>query len=257
MGFLARRTTAPAAPAGPAAPAAQPATAVPEGQPRINWHHHGALGWDKLPEAARAALAAAGWAATASLAAWAHAATTRRDPAGRYWRDTDAWWIDQATFLTVRAREALDHLGTGPDGRPTLRRARSGGGTVHLAAHPLTGDPPTGQRWSRHPQPAGATGSPAAARVTEVAIEILPRAVQDLLGHPTGQGAIRHYPPHGGYHDQVYAYRRVSPTALVVIGAVREGGAYPDPDTAIDAADWHITTYRPHVGAPTKSRLAM
>lgn len=122
---------------------------------------------------------------------------------------------------------------------------------------PLPATPPTGQRWSRPPQPAGATGSPAAARVTEVAIEILPRAVQDLLGHPTGQGAIRHYPPHGGYHDQVYAYRRVCPTALVAVAAVREGGAYPDPDTAIDAADWHITTYRPHVGAPAESVLGM
>ncbi|ALL79687.1 hypothetical protein AD006_31515 (plasmid) [Pseudonocardia sp. EC080610-09] len=69
--------------------------------------------------------------------------------------------------------------------------------------------------------------------------------------------AIRRHPAHGGYHDQVLAFRRISPTELIAVAAVREAGAYPDPDTAIAAADWHITTYRPQIGSPTSTELQM
>ncbi|BBG05741.1 MULTISPECIES: hypothetical protein [Pseudonocardia] len=211
-----------------------------------------------MPEQARHALAAAGWATTDPLAASSYTPTTRRDAGGRYWRDTDAWWIDQATLLIVRAREALTHLGTGSGGRPRLRRAHGGGGTVQVTTHQLTGPVPTGQRWSRPPQTSDPAGDRTdAVRFTDTSIELLPRAVQDELGRPTGQGALRHYPPHGGYRDQVSAYRRICATELLVVCAVREGGAYPDPDSAIDAADWHITTYRPQVGTPAESVLTM
>ena len=253
MGFLARRTPAPPAPTGPAA---GPPAAVPPA--RIKWQHHDAIGWERLPAPARGALARTGWAVTAPIAACTYyAPTTRRDPAGRYWRDTDAWWIDRDTLLVVRAREALTQIGTGSDGRPRLRRRRRGGGTVQLTTHQLTGPAPTGQRWSRPPQGSAAGVGGPEHRLTDAAVEVLPRAIQDEIGHPTGQGAIRHYPPHGGYHEQVFAYRRISPTELVVVSATREAGAYPDPDTAIAAADWHVTTYRPHVGAPSESALAM
>ncbi|MFP5070911.1 hypothetical protein ACLFMI_14755 [Pseudonocardia nantongensis] len=252
MGFLARRTSTPPAPATPATP---PATVSPTPS-RINWQHDRPVGWTALPEPARRALAAAGWADTAPMAAYAYAPTTRRDAGGRFWRDTDAWWIDQATLLTVRAREALIPLGMGADARPRLGVQPGGGGRVRVAAHPLSGPPPTGQRW-RRPQSTDPVCGHGEVRLTDAAIEILPRAVQDEIGRPTGQGGIRSYPPHGGYYDRVYAYRRVAPTELLVLAAVRECGAYPDPDTAIDAADWHITTYRPQVGAPSESTLAM
>lgn len=251
MGFLARRTPTPPGPAAASGPPAGPVTPS-----RLNWHHDRPFGWKALPEPARHALASAGWATTAPLAASSYTPTTRRDGGGRYWRDTDAWWIDRDTLLIVRAREALERLGTGPDGHPQLRRAR-GGDTVRFTTHPLTGPSPTGQRWRRPQQPTGPVGGHGEVRLTDAAIELLPRAVQAEIGRPTGQVAIRSYPPHGGYYDRVYAYRRVSPTELLVVAAVRECGAYPDPDTAIDAADWHITTYHPQVGAPSESALAM
>lgn len=251
MGFLARRTPTPPGPAATSEPPAAPVTPA-----RLNWHHDRPFGWKALPEPARHALASAGWATTAPLAASSYTPTTRRDAGGRYWRDTDAWWINQDSLLLVRVREALTHLGTGPDGRPRLRRR--GGGKVQLTTHPLTGPPPAGQRWSRPAHTSAAAGGhDSGVRFTDTAIELLPRAVQDELGRPTGQVAIRSYPDHGGYYDQVYAYRRVSPAELLVVAAVREAGAYPDPDTAIDAADWHITTYRPRVGAASESVLAM
>ncbi|MBC3189532.1 hypothetical protein H7X46_00425 [Pseudonocardia sp. C8] len=253
MGDLIPRSTRP--PASAASPATAPAGQ--DGIARINWEHDRPVGWNLLSELARRALAGAGWATTPALAAWAHAPTTRRDPAGGYWRDTDAWWVDTTILLTVRAREALDQIGTGRDGRPRLRLARSGGGRVQVAAHALTGPPPTGQRWSRPQRPTGSTADPGPVRMTDAAIEVLPRAVQATIGRPTGQGAVRHYPPHGGYHEQVHAYRRVSPTELVVVSAVREAGAFPDPDTAIDAADWHITTYHADVGRPSHTVLAL
>lgn len=253
MGFLARRTTPPA----PAPAPEIPAPAPPAETARIRWRHNEKVGWDRLPTEARDALARSGHTTGEALAAGTWAPATRRDPAGRYWRDTDAWWITTSTLLIVRAREALTQHGTSTDGRPQLQHA--GGGLVQATTHPLTGPVPTGQRWSRPPTPPGPAGASGASgvRLTERAIEVLPHAVQTELGPPTGQIAIRHYPPHGGYHDQVLAFRRLSPTELIAVAAVREAGAYPDPDTAIDAADWHIATYRPHIGPPTATELQM
>ena len=186
------------------------------------------------------------------------APVTRRDPGGRYWLDTDAWWIDTATLLTIRAREGLTEHGTTGDGR-RARLRRAAGGHVQVTTHPLTGAAPAGQRWCRpHPSSGDrSSGEDSGVRMAAQVIDVLPRAVQVELGRPTGQLAIRHYPAHGGYHDHVGAYRRLSPTELIAVSAVREAGAYPDPDTAIDAADWHITTYRPRIGPPTQTALDM
>ncbi|OLM28548.1 hypothetical protein Ae717Ps2_6285 [Pseudonocardia sp. Ae717_Ps2] len=258
MGFLARRTTPPVPTPSPGASLPAPATPDAAQQAaRIRWHQSEQVGWNKLPEPARDALTRAGHTTGEPLAAGTWAPTTRRDPAGRYWRDTDAWWIEATQLLVVRAREALAHRGTGRDGRPRLRRGR--GGHVQATTHQLSGPAPTGQRWSRPQSPPGSAGpsDPPGARLTERVIEVLPHAVQAELGPPTGQIAIRHYPAHGGYHDQVLAFRRISPTELIAVAAVREAGAYPDPDTAIDAADWHITTYRPQIGPPTSTELQM
>lgn len=245
MGFLARRT--PSAPAAPPSP-------IPE-TARIIWDHTQEVGWNRVPADARRALLDAGHATGEVFVAGTWAPTTRRDRDGHYWLDTDAWWIDTATLLTVRAREALTRHGTGPDGRPRLRRA--GGGRVEVTTCPLTGPPPSGQRWSRPTGAADVAGPAAGVRLTEHVVDVLPQAVRAELAVPTGQSAIRHYPPHGGYRDQVLAFRRISVTELVAVAAVREAGAYPDPDTAIDSADWHITTYRPQVGAHAAARLAM
>ncbi|MBN9739466.1 MULTISPECIES: hypothetical protein [unclassified Pseudonocardia] len=253
MGFLARRTTPPVP--APTTGESPPAPATPEETARIRWRHSEHVGWNKLPVPARDALTRAGYTTGEALAAGTWAPTTRRDPTGRYWRDTDGWWIETAQLLVVRAREALVHHGTSGDGRPQLRRGR--GGHVHVTAHQLSGPVPSGQRWSRPrsgPAGAGASGPPG-VRLTEHVIEVLPRAVQTELGTPTGQIAIRHYPAHGGYHDQIMAFRRISATELIAVASVREAGAYPDPDAAIDVADWHITTYRPRVGPPTQRAL--
>lgn len=91
-------------------------------------------------------------------------------------------------------------------------------------------------------------------RTTASAIELLPQAVQDAMGRPTGQGAIRTYPATGGYYDQVYAHRR-GDGQLITVSAVRQAGAFPDPDTAIDAADWHVTTHRAQLGGPVHHTL--
>ncbi|MEQ3552876.1 hypothetical protein WIS52_20610 [Pseudonocardia nematodicida] len=250
MGLLARRTT----PAAPVSSSAHPPAAAPAPGARIRWHRTERVGWYRLPEPARDALTRAGHTTGQAIAAATWAPTTRRDAGGRYWCDTDAWWIETSWLLVVRAREALRPRGTSAEGRPQLERA--GGGRVQLTAHPLSGPAPAGQRWSRPPGPVAAGDQPT-PRLTEHAVEVLPRAVQTELGAPTGQIAIRHYPAHGGYHDQVLAFRRISPTELITVAAVREAGAYPDPDAAIDAADWHITIYRPHVGTPTRTELAM
>ena len=213
-------------------------------------------GSNRLPAAARDVLTLAGYTTGDALAAGTWAPATRRDPTGRYWLDTDAWWIDSTTLLTVRAREALTPGGTSRAGRPQLRRT-GGGGRVKVTTHPLTGPAPTGQRWSRPAEQGHSGAAPPGVRVTDQVIDVLPRAVRAELATPTGQIAIRHYPPHGGYHDQVLAYRRLSPTELLAVAAVREATAYPDPDAAIDAADWHVTTYRPLVGPATHTELRM
>ncbi|MDN5918080.1 MAG: hypothetical protein L0I76_23785, partial [Pseudonocardia sp.] len=73
------------------------------------------------------------------------------------------------------------------------------------------------------------------------------------VGRPTGQGAIRTYPA-TGYSDQVYAHRRDA-GQLIAVSAFRQAGAFPDPDTAIDAADWHVTTHRAQVSGPVHHTL--
>lgn len=255
MGFLARRTPHPPATAPTAQPTQSPAQSAVPGA-RIRWRRDEPVGWDRLPEPARVALAAAGHTTGPMLAAGTYAATTRRDSAGRYWHDTDAWWISATVLLTVRARETLTptDAATSTGTRPQLRR--TGTGQVLISTHPLTGPGPTTQRWARPPHTtAAADAGEADVRMTDHAVDVLPRAVRKDLGPPTGQCAIRHYPAHGGCRDQVHAYRRVSPEELVALTAVREAGAYPDPDTAIDAADWHITTHRARVGTATQTDL--
>lgn len=252
MGFLARRTPHPPA----TAPTAQPLQGPAQGA-RIRWRRDEPVGWDRLPEPARLALAAAGHTTGPMLAAGTYAATPRRDSSGRYWHDTDAWWISPTVLLTVRAREALTptDAATSTD-TPQLRR--TGTGLVLVSTHPLTGPGPITQRWARppHTTPAPpATSGGTDVQLTDHAVDVLPRAVREDLGPPTGQCAIRHYPAHGGCRDQIHAYRRVSAGELVALTAVREAGAYPDPDTEIDAADWHITTHRAHVGTVTQTDL--
>ncbi|MBW0106078.1 hypothetical protein [Pseudonocardia sp. KRD291] len=251
MSFLERRP-APAAPAT-RPPSGAPAPAANPGVARITWRHEERSGWARLPDQALHLLHSAGWCRNAALAAWAHDPTTRRSPDGTHWHDIDAWWINTDTLLSIRARRRLVPDGTTADGRPRLRPGSSPW-TVQLAAHQLTGPPPTVQRWSRPPQ----TGEDSAAgpdiRTTESAVGLLPQAVQDAVGRPTGQGAIRTYPPAGGYSDQVYAHRRHD-GRLIAVSASRQAGAFPDPDTAIDAADWHVTTYQAQVGPPAHHAL--
>lgn len=258
MGFLARRTPRPPATA-PTAPTAQPAQGPAQGA-RIRWRRDEPVGWDRLPEPARLALSAAGHTAEPTagpvFAAGTYAAVTRRDSAGRYWHDTDAWWISTTVLLTVRARETLTPTGAATSTGTTPQLRRTGTGHVLVSTHPLTGPGPTTQRWARPPHtPATADPGEAEVRMTDHAVDVLPRAVRDDLGPPTGQCAIRHYPAHGGCRDQIHAYRRVSAGELVALTAVREAGAYPDPETAIDAADWHITTHRARVGPATQTDL--
>lgn len=254
MGFLARRTPHPPATAAPAAPPTQgPAHGAAQGA-RIRWNRDEPVGWDRVPEPARIALATAGHTTGPMLAAGTYAATPRRDGSGRYWHDTDAWWISPTVLLTVRARETLTPTdAVTSTGTPQLRRA--GTGHILVSAHPLTGPGPTTQRWARPPHTASADVGAADVRLTDHVVDVLPRAVREDLGPPTGQCAIRHYPAHGGCRDQVHAYRRVSAAELVALTAVREAGAYPDPEAAIDAADWHITTHRARVGPATQTDL--
>lgn len=251
MGFLARRTTPPVP-----VPATRPSSPpTPAETARIRWHQSDHVGWKRLPAPARDALDSTGHTTGTALAAGTWAPVTRRDPAGRFWHDTDAWWISASTLLLVRARAALRPHGTNTDGRLQLQHTAHG--LVQATTHQLTGPVPSSQRWARPQGPTDPAQPNQVSRVrlTERAVEVLPRAVQTELGTPSGQIAIRHYPAHGGYHDQVLAFRRISPTDLIAVAAVREAGAYPDPEAAIDAADWHITTHRARVGPATQTDL--
>lgn len=252
MGFLDRRR----APAPTSrAPAGAPAAHTSPGIARIDWRTDDRAGWLRLPDQALQLLRSAGWCHGAPLAAWAHDPATRRSRDGQHWQDIDGWWIDTETLLSVRARRPLVPAGTASDGRPRLRPSTTQW-TVQLAAHQLSGPPPAVQRWSRPQQTGRAPLAGLAIRTTESAIELLPQAVQDAVGRPTGQGAIRTYPATGGYCDQVYAHRR-GDGQLITVSAIREAGAYPSPDTAIDAADWHVRTHRAQVSAPAHHTLSL
>ncbi|RZT75470.1 hypothetical protein EV383_6210 [Pseudonocardia sediminis] len=250
MGFLQRRR-APAP--SPRPPGGAPASGEGPGITRITWQPEERSGWARLPERPVHLLHLAGWCRDPALAAWAHDPITRRSPGGQHWQDIDAWWIDTGSLLSIRARRRLVPDGTTTDGRPRLR-AGSSPWTVQLAAHQLTGPAPTVQRWSRPPQTGEGLATGLDIRTTTAAIGLLPQAVQHVVGRPTGQGAIRTSPPTGGYSDQVYAHRR-SDSELIAVAAIRQAGAFPDPDAAIDAADWHVTTYRARIDPPARHTL--
>lgn len=236
----------------PAGASQQPA--VPDGPLRAHWTRHvDRLGWEVMPLPALRLLADAGLCALQPVASWATKAGVRnRGPAG-YTHDIEGWWIDQRVFLTVQARRPV-----APE-QPGSRRFRPTGGpwVASVQVHPLTVSDIATQRWNRPPGGGAAADAAVAASAgyTSAPWEILPAAIRQRLGpRPTQHGAARRYPETGGLLEQIVAYHRAG-EHLIAVGAERRGGAWPDPETALDSAAWHTTVLEATVGAPTTLEL--
>lgn len=255
-GEMSRRAPAPTAPAVQAGsvPGAVGSAGAAGGVVRVAWRRVPHVGWDLLPAAAGELLAAAGLCVGVPVAAWAYPDKVRRLHVGGFVGDVEGWWASPAVFVAVRARRPL-----APDPNDGRRYRPTGGPwRVRAVVHPLTGTTQT-QRWRRPPDPPGhPTATPAEIHDTSEVLDLLPAAVRQQLGHATEQGGARFYPAGGGYREQVVGYRR-DPTLggdrLLVAAGERSASAFPDPEQAIAAADWVITTLDVVLGAAVPHEL--
>ncbi len=255
MGEVRRQTPAAGADRGLPRSASPAIGGAPSGGvARVTWRPVAHVGWDVMPAAAGELLNGPGLCVGVPVAAWAYPARVRRLHAGGSVGDVEGWWVSPAVFVAVRARRPLAPALDDP------RRYRPTGGPWQVTAivHPLTGSTQT-QRWRRPPDlPGRPGGRPAAVRDTHEVLELLPAAVRQRLGRATEHGGARFYPTGGGYREQVMGYRR-DPTPggdrLLVVAGERSGGAFPDPEQAIAAADWTITTLDAVAGPATTHHL--
>lgn len=233
-------------------PAVTPAGVQPRpvrGVTRIDWAEHvDLLGWEVMPSPVRDGLAAAGLCAGDGIAAWAATAGVRDHGNGDYRRYVEGWWAAEHRFVAVQTRQQVTRVNRdGNQFRP------SGIWSTQAIVHPINGTTST-QRWRRPDSghPDGEPGSPA-IRYGNHALDLLPAGVRDRLGRPTLWGACRRYPSQG-YADQIAAYRR-DRDRIVVLWAERRGGAFPDPEAAIDAASWITTFVTGALGRPTTHQI--
>ncbi|MHB8296030.1 MAG: hypothetical protein ACYDH5_15715 [Acidimicrobiales bacterium] len=234
--------------ATPAERGAPGTPAVPAGPARHAWGEPGVVGWALLPEAARGSLAEARICSGDGVAAWADDAGVRRrgDVYAQY---VEGWWADEERFVTMQSRRSLD-----PEAPGSRRFRPNGRWSATAIVHDLIAVNVERQRWRRPGTTGGGSGALTEPRYVPDVMDLLPAAVKQRIGRPTVRGAVR-YHLSNGLRERIVAYRRDG-ERVVVLAAERSATAFPDPETALDAAAWATTFIEAALGPARATELS-